>query len=322
MRADRLVLVSGPESAAYREAIARAAPGWEIDFAATEEEFQRLLGLAEVVFDVQHRRGRPFASSASLRWLHTASTGVDRYLTPEFVASDVLLTNSRGIHAVPIAEHVMALMLAHARLLEQSWKDQRERRWGDRRLYERLGELRGKTLGLLGVGHIGSELAVRARAFGMRVIGCRRRPLPPPPGVERVYAADRLAEFLGQCDFLAVAVPLTAQTRGLLGRAEFAALKPGAYLVNVARGGVVDEDALVESLRAGRLSGAALDVFAEEPLPCTSVLYATPGVTITPHVAGLGPSLDAERIGLFADNLARYVEGRPLRNVVDKRAGY
>jgi len=322
MTSPLVVAVTCAENERYRVAISRAAPGCRILFCQGEGEVLSALDSAEVVFDVHHRKGRPFARAPRLEWLHTASTGVDRYLTREFVESEIVLTNSRGIHAVPIAEHAMGLLLAHVRMLGRSFEDQRARRWGEREPYERLRELRGKTLGLVGVGRIGEAVAERARAFDMRVLGYRRRDLPPVPGVERMYRGDEMASFLAECDFVVVSVPLTDETRGMLGEAEFSAMKQGAYLVNVARGGVVDEDALVRSLRGGRLAGAAMDVFEQEPLPPDSPLYDAPGLTITPHVAGLGPSLDDERIALFEDNLRRYAEGRPLRNVVDKRAGY
>jgi phosphoglycerate dehydrogenase-like enzyme len=260
---------------------------------------------------------RLLARVPNLRWIHTISAGVDHLLFPELRESDAILTNASGVFNIPIAETVMAYILAVAKRLPEFWTQQRERRW------EKLPlrELRGLTVGIVGLGDIGTEAARLCRAFGMRVLGLRRRPAPSDVADE-VLSPDRLHDLLACSDFVVVAVPLTAETRGMIGRAELAGMKSDAWLINISRGAIVDEEALVEALREGHIGGACLDVFAEEPLPPESPLWDMPNVIITPHNSWSSPHIEEREIALFLENLRRYVAGEPLLNVVDKQAGY
>jgi phosphoglycerate dehydrogenase-like enzyme len=245
--------------------------------------------------------------------------GVDGLLNEELIESDLIVTNGAPLHTVPMAETVMALLLAATKRLPEHAADQQARRW--RRLPKR--ELRGSTVGIIGLGRIGTEVARLCAAFGARVIGLRRTPqATPPPGVERVYGPDGLHDLLSASDYVVLTLSLNPTSRGLLGAAEIAAMQPTAILVNVARGDVVDEPALIEALRDERLAYACLDTFQREPLPSESPLYDLPNVLITPHNSASSPHMEERVIELFLDNLGRLVRGEELLNVVDKRRGY
>lgn len=277
-------------------------------------------GFPRPLFAAAHADGSP-----TLRWVHSAATGVGGSLYREMRESPILLTNSAGIHARPMAETVLAMILFFARGLDFAAAAQRERRW-DKPSYEAadtpVREISGATLGIVGFGGIGRELAARAVALGMRVVAHKRTPADGPPGVEVRTGNEGLREVLGRSDFLVLAVPETERTRGLIGAAELAAMPPGAVLVNVARGGVLDEDALLVALQAGRLRAAALDVFRQEPLSPDSPLWHCPNVLITPHVSATSRGFWRRQTDLIVTNLHRYLHGEPLLNQVDKQAGY
>lgn len=253
-----------------------------------------------------------------LRWIHTPSAGVEHLLLPAVLERELVLTNSAGVHAIPIAEFVMAFLLNRAKELPTYRAAQDDGRWA--RGLE-LRELYGATMLILGLGGIGQAIAERAAAFGMRVWGSRRSERPTPH-VERVVTGDSWRALLPEADYLIVAAPLTAETRGMVDAAAFAAMKPSAYLVNIARGQLIDEPALIEALVEGRIAGAALDTFEHEPLPPESPLWRLPKLTITPHATANSPHMRERQIALFLDNLARFMGGQPLRNIVDKAAGY
>jgi phosphoglycerate dehydrogenase-like enzyme len=304
-----------------REPVCRIAPDCRVIPLGPDGEVAETLEGADVLFlrwglSPEATR-RLLARVPNLRWIHTISAGVDHLLFPELRESDAILTNASGVFNVPIAETVMAYILAVVKRLPEFWAHQRKHRW------EKLPlrELRGLTVGIVGLGDIGTEVARLCRAFGMRVLGLRRRPAPSDLADE-VLPPDRLQDLLARSDFVVIAVPLTAETRGMIGRAELAAMKPDAWLVNISRGAIVDEEALVEALREGRIGGACLDVFAEEPLPPESPLWDMPNVIITPHNSWSSPHIEEREIALFLENLRRYVAGEPLLNVVDKQAGY
>lgn len=259
------------------------------------------------------------ARAPNLRWIHSTAAGVDQLLFPEVLERDILVTTSSGIHAIPLCEHVFAMMLALSRRLHSAIRQQIHRRWDRRGCVG--GELGGGTLGILGLGHIGAELAKRAAAFEMRVIGIKRTP-SPVPYVERVLPPEGLDEVLAESDAVVIALPLTPQTRGLIGERELRLMKPTAFLINVGRGPIVQEQALLRALREGWIAGAALDVFEREPLPPDSPFYDLENVILTPHVAGTSPRYMDRAIPLFCENLARYLRGETLLNVVDKERGY
>lgn len=253
-----------------------------------------------------------------LRWVHTPSAGVEHLLTPALVERDISLTNSAGVHAIPIAEFVIAFLLSHAKGLPALWAAQTRSHWT--RDPEPL-ELLGATLLIVGMGGIGEALAERAAAFGMRVWGSRRLPRPSPHA-ERVVGPDGWRPLLPEADYVVVAAPLTPATHGMIDAAALAAMKPTAYLVNVARGPLVDERALIEALRAGRIAGAALDTFDQEPLPEGHPLWQMPNVFVTPHATAYSPRMHERQIALFLENLQRFRSGQPLLNLVDLTKGY
>ena len=252
------------------------------------------------------------------RWIHCLWTGVEGILTPEMLAHPAPLTNGRGVFRWPLADWVTAAMLHFAFDLSRVLRQQQAGVWEpfvSRRL-------EGKTLGIIGYGSIGSAAAARARVFGMRVSALRRRAAFPDPLVDENYAPGQLTELMASSDYVLAALPLTGETRGMIGAREIAAMKPEAVFINVGRGQAVDEPALIQALEAGKLRGAALDVFAVEPLPAGHPFYKMNNVLVSPHTADrvegfLGPAVDA-----FLENLHRFLEGKPLENLVDKHAGY
>jgi phosphoglycerate dehydrogenase-like enzyme len=261
-------------------------------------------------------------AAPALRWLHLRGAGVDRIVTPRLVASDVVLTNGSGNHAPNIAEHLLGMMLAFARRFPQLLRAQQARQWTTFGMDD-FFELSGQTLAIVGMGAIGAELAWRAHALGMQVVGVRRHAGGPPPrGAARVEPLAALDDVLAAADHVAIALPLTDHTRGMFDARRLARCKAGAYLYNVGRGPIVDAAALLEALDGGRLAGAGLDVTDPEPLPATSPLWTHPKVMVTAHTSGLTPRSFERYQALLLENLRRFVGGEELVNVVDKRSGY
>lgn len=255
--------------------------------------------------------------SQHLRWVHALGAGVEN-LCADVAGTEIRVTNNH-IHGEVIADHVFAFILGHTRRMREAYDFQTARRWVHQEL---VGTpLAGRTIGILGLGSIGIQVARRAVGFGMRVVGTKRRPVPIQ-GVDRVWPPEGTADILRESAMLVLALPLTPATRGIIGAHALSLLPDGAFLVNIARGGLVDEPALVAALRSGRLGGAGLDVFAEEPLPQDSPLWTLPGVMITPHVAGDFPGYMDRMMPRFCDNLRQYLAGHPLENVVDPALGY
>lgn len=256
-----------------------------------------------------------------LRWIQAMSAGVDEFLGTGIEASAILVTDASGIHRIPIGEFALGQMLALAKGFPKLWVQQTEHRW--RRIVP--GELYERTLAILGLGAIGGEVARLAKAFGMRVLATRRSAQTRQEGVADVdvlYPLAELREMIAQADFLVLAVPLTAETRGLIGEGELRQLKRTAYVINVSRGAVVDEAALLRALKEGWFAGAALDVFPQEPLPRDHELWGLSNVMITPHVAGDSERYNVRATELFCQNLRCYLAGQPLLNQVDFTKGY
>ncbi|WP_433419291.1 D-2-hydroxyacid dehydrogenase [Microtetraspora malaysiensis] len=254
----------------------------------------------------------------ALRWIHVAAAGVDRMLFDELRDSDVVVTNSRGVFDRPIAEYVLACVLAFAKDMPGSWRLQWERRW-EHRVTERLD---GKTVMIVGTGAIGRAIARMLRAVGLTVLGAGRSTRDGDADFGEVFDSSRLPSLVADVDYLVSVTPLTPETRKLIDADVIGALKPSARLINVGRGETVDADALVEALRAGRLAGAALDVFEEEPLPAGHPLWSFPQVLISPHMSGDAAGWQDALAETFLENLRRYVARAPLINVVDKHLGF
>ena len=295
-------------------------PGDEVVVPQDESQLGQVADAEVVIGPNNPRRARPVIEAArNVRWYHSLGAGVENLITvPAFRERGIQLTNNSGAMDVPIAEHVIALVLAAAKRLYLYRDQQARREWKDHAQIE----VHGSTLVVYGLGSIGGEVARRAAALGMRVIGVRRRDLPGVPGVERVVPAERLAEVASEADFLAVCAPLTAQSRGAVSREVIARMKPSAWIINIARGPIVDERALVEALAAGRIGGAALDALTVEPLPPDDPLWAFPNVIITPHSSNSSPRVRERTIALIVENVRRYKAREPLLNQVDLDAGY
>ena len=260
------------------------------------------------------------AAAPRLRWLHTISAGVERLLIPEILdRTDLVLTNNTGAYDVPIAEHVMAMLFTASKRVREHLLAQARHDW-----QRDLGhtELRDATLVILGLGSIGGELARLASGLGMRVLGVRRDPSRPAPGVERVVAPEQLGDLVSEADFLAVTTALTPATRGLVSAEVIARLRPHAWIVNIARGAIIDEPALIAALQERRIGGAALDVFSVEPLPAESPLWDLDNVIVTPHVSNSSPRVRERSLALVVEIVRRFKAGEPLLNTVDKTAGY
>ncbi|MGE5245504.1 MAG: D-2-hydroxyacid dehydrogenase [Betaproteobacteria bacterium] len=308
----------------YVERLRREFPQHTFLEAWDHETVRRLLPEADAAFTPYVDRD-VFPRARRLRWVQAVAVGVGSMLYAEMVASPVVITNARGIRARAMAEHVIGVSLALARRLHVAVRRQMEHAWAQTEL-EGSGAihlLAERRLGVVGLGAIGTETARLAAAFGMRVSAIRRRvELPLPEGVEEVLPPERLHDLLGKSDVVVLSPPLTSATRGLIGRRELAAMKPDAFLVNIGRGRLVDDEALVEALRAQRIGGAALDVFVHEPLDPSSPYWDLPNVIVTPHTSGAMEDYWTPLVALFAENLRRLEAGRPLLNVVDKHAGY
>lgn len=259
-----------------------------------------------------------FLESAKLRWLHALSAGVDGFLLPPILEGKVLLTNSRGIHGIPISEHVFALMLAFSRGLNQFCRNQAINRWQP----ISVTELRGKTLGVIGLGSIGQEIARLGAAFGMRVLAVKRNPTAPPEDVKRVVGIEGLDMVVRESDYLVLAVPLTPDTRNLICIKQFEEMKPSAVIINIARGEVICQADLIKALEEGLIAGAGLDVFETEPLPPDSPLWQLENCIITPHCAALSPQYMTRATDLFCRNLDAFIRGEPMPTLVDPKRGY
>jgi phosphoglycerate dehydrogenase-like enzyme len=266
---------------------------------------------------------RLLARCPSLRWVHSATAGVERVLTPAAARRGLVITNARGVFSEPIAEYVLMMILAVIRRLPQLLELQRERTWQP--LAAR--EMRDVTIGVVGLGSIGRAVARLALGFGARVVAVRRADGAEPPdpdlaGIDRLLSPDELPELLAESDFTVLALPLTRDTEGLFDGHRLGLMKPGSWLVNVARGGLVDERALVRALRSGQLGGAVLDTVRTEPVEPGSALYDVPNLILTPHTSWSSGRVLDRSIELFCDNLVRFRAGEPLLNTVDPGKGY
>jgi phosphoglycerate dehydrogenase-like enzyme len=258
--------------------------------------------------------------AGNLSWIQLISAGVPQDLCPVARDAGVTVTNLAGLYGPTIAEHAFALMGTLTRNLHIAFRNQHARRW-DRDVALTMGDLHGKTLAIVGLGNIGRAIARLGKAYGMRVLGCRRRDLAAPI-VDRLYPLTELHAMLAEADVVAVAAPLTARTEGMLGPAEFAAMKRGVIYVNISRGGVAQEKALLGGLQSGHVAAAGLDVFATEPLAPDHPLWSLPQVVISPHYSGETVNLSAMPAQRFARNLRRWPEMQTMEGMVDLEHGY
>jgi phosphoglycerate dehydrogenase-like enzyme len=287
--------------------------------AVAKEQLDAMLAEAEVLYGF----GLPknvIARAPKLKWVQMISAGVERFLDDEFRRSSVIMTNVSGIHAIPIGEFVLGLMLMFAKQAPLCFQLKQQRQWKP----FAPSTLHSKTVGIVGLGSIGREVARLAKSFGMRVLATRRsaRQSKRARYVDVLFAPDQLLQLLSDSDFVVLAVPLTPETNRIIGEAQLRSMKPTAYLINIARGNVIDEEALIRALEEHWIAGAGLDVFAMEPLPADSRLWELPNVIFSPHVAGAMENYIERATEVFCENLRRYLNGRRLINVVDKERGY
>ena len=306
----------------HMKAIQEAAPGAKIVISRNKEDWERMA--AEIAPKVEVVLGlRPavwFNDMPNLRWAQQTGAGANWLLeAPEVVQSDMILTNASGVHAIPIAEHILALMFTLSRGIHQSVRWQTKHKWDRRR---RIVELEGSTMGLIGVGKIGEKTAEKAKGLNMKVLGLRRRPERVSPYVDRMYGPEGLADLLEASDWVVITAALTSETMGMIGQKELKTMKESAHIINIARGPIIQEKALIKALREDWIAGAGLDVFEQEPLPADSPLWDMENVVITSHYAGATPFYMDRLIEIFTENLRRYQAGEPMINVVDKNLGY
>ena len=307
---------------AYVDQLRRDFPQHTFLDAWDRDAIRRLLPDADAAFTPFIDRD-VFASVSRLRWVQSPAAGVGSLMFPELLASAVVITSARGVRARSIAEHVLGMAIALARLLPATLRAQAAHRWAQEELETEARTLQGLRMGIVGLGAIGMEVVKIAAPFGFRISAIRRRANEPlPEGVDEVWTPDRLPDLLAKSDVVVLAAPHTPETKRLIGRAQIDRMKPGALLINVARGKLVDDEAAIAALRDGRLGGAALDVFSQEPLDASSPYWDLPNVIITPHTSGAMKDYWTPLVALFSDNLRRFEKGEALRNVVDKVAGY
>jgi D-2-hydroxyacid dehydrogenase (NADP+) len=284
-----------------------------------EKELDILLTKAEILYGFMFP-GNVISRSPKLKWIQAISAGVDRTLTPEIAASAVTMTNVSGMHVVPISEWVFGLILSFAKNLGQINQNQKHKKW------ERYSStvLDGKTLGILGLGNIGRRVARVGKAFGMRVVATRRhvRQTGRARDVDTVYPPEKLVQLLAESDYVVDCLPHTKETERIIGEKELRAMKANSFLVNIGRGATVDEPALIRALQEKWIAGAGLDTFQREPLPVESPLWDMPNVIVTPHTSGSTDDYMSKAADIFCENLRRYLAGKRLRNIVDKKLGY
>ncbi len=265
-----------------------------------------------------------FYKAEELSWIHVGTAGIDHTIFQELIKSDVILTNASGIHAKPASEFVMAQILYFAKDFDEFRTFKETRQWAQWELAARITVLSGKTVGIVGLGEIGLEIAKKAKAFDMRVIATKYSVNPEDQfaEVDKLLGRDKVSLLLRESDFVVLTVPLTTQTKHLIDKIHLKQMKSSAYLINISRGGVVDEKALIQALHKHDIAGAALDVYEEEPLPQESPLFGLDNVLLSPHISGNFPEYVEWASRDFGENLNRYLTGQPLRNVVNKERGY
>ncbi len=320
MSASPKILILNPISERQKSFITEVAPNAKIVSADIKHAAEEI-GDTEILVAWGFNDIRPFyAQARNLRWIHALTAGVESLLFPETLQDPVLISNSKGIHGIPMAEHVLGLMLNFSRRLNLFRTQQQLHQW-KRPPLEDLQEINGKTIAIVGLGAIGHEIAKKAKAMDMRVIAAKRE-MTQEPFVDHLYRPEQLLEMLSEADFIVVTLPLTDATKNLFGQEQFAAMKSTAFFINVSRGGVVQEDQLISALQNHQIAGAGLDVFVEEPLPETSPFWDLPNAVITPHLSAISPVYLDRAIQLFSTNLACYVDGKSLHTLIDKTRGY
>ncbi|MCC7370884.1 MAG: D-2-hydroxyacid dehydrogenase [Chloroflexi bacterium] len=316
MAGETHILVTGQFSEENQQHMRDAAPEATLHFVSKLADAGDLVERAKAIAGTV--KAADLARAKNLEWVHSWAAGADNDLIPEMKASPVVLTSSVGNGAIPLAEHSILLMIMLNRDVPRWMRAQQEKKW-DRFTHP---ELNGMTLGIFGLGNSGADLALKAQAFHMRVVGLRRRSDIPVPGVDKMYTHEQFHEFLAESDFVVVTAPSTPATLGMFDEAAFKAMKPSAFWICISRGGIADDDALLKALQEGWIAGAGLDAHGVEPLPSDSPFWSLPNVIVTPHNGATSFGTAKRSVEIFIANLKRYVAGEPLGNIVDKVNGY
>ncbi len=315
------VLITSKVTDPQLEELRRIAPDAEIVRELDPAKARELFREADILCGFQ--LPGPLEEARNLKWIQLISAGAEHVLKSGVQNTDLLITTVSGIHGFAMAEYTIWAMVTLARRMSLVQEEMKERKWRPSRLRTYYGEeLHGSTVGVLGLGGVGRQIASTLRCLGMRVLGLTRSGVGPEGLAEKVYSPQGLLEMLGECDWVVVALPLTAETRRLVGEQELRAMKPTARLINVGRGELVDEEAVARALREGWIGGAALDVFCKEPLPANSELWDLPNLVLTPHMSGNTLPYMDRAAEVFRENLRRYLAGEPMMNVLDKTKGY
>ncbi len=315
------VLFTGGRNREQLDELRQRHPGVTFAGAATEEDELREIVDADAM--VGWPTNEHIVAGRKLRWIHAGSAGIDWISqVPELIQSDIVLTNGRGSYGNAIADHCFAMILAFTRQLREFTADQQTKVWSGRNHAPNMLELSDATLGIVGLGNIGGEIARRGAGFRMKVVAVDLNPAAQAPGVEQVWGLDHLDDLMQLSDYLAVSVPRTRETIGLIDARRLALMKPSAHLIVVSRGRIVEEEALIAALQEGRLAGAGLDVTATEPLPTDSPLWDLPNVILTPHTSGASVQTRDRGWQLLLENLRRFIAGEDLLNVCNKEAGF
>lgn len=309
----------------------------DVSFKITEsnEELKEILKDSEILLCWRFKEELlPLAKR--LKWVHTALAGIEDFMYPEFMNSRIVLTNSSGVASNGIAEHVIGVVLCFSRKIFDSIQHQLKGKYERFKIWESESipfEIEGKTVGILGYGSIGREIGSKCKALGMKVIALRRKKSESceeknegrgerKGDADLIFHKDQLHELLKKSDFVVITLPLTPDTQGMIGEEELEQMKKDAYLINIARGEIVEEDALIKALNKGWIAGAALDVFEKEPLPQNHPFYSMPNVLITPHISGTNPEYMNRVVEIFSENLERFLKGKQLKNIINKKLGY
>ncbi len=315
------IVMAGRATDQFVDELRTAFPDVTFHRAATPEEEVELIRDADVYCGEPSRE--VFLAAQRLLWIQCPGTGIDRIVSiPEVRDSDVILTNARGPHANPMADHAFGMILTFAHCLREQWEDQRAHHWDTSKYDERVLELAGSTLGILALGGIGMAVARRGYGFDMEVYAVDVQSMPTPPEVKAVWGLDRLDELLQISDWFVITAPFTSETQGLIDRRRIELLKPGAHVIAISRGGILDEEALIDGLRSGRIAGAGLDVMDIEPLPADSPLWDIDNVILSPHASALTAEMWEGRRQIFKENLRRFLAGEPFLYVCDKQSGF
>ncbi|MDE0401391.1 MAG: D-2-hydroxyacid dehydrogenase [Candidatus Poribacteria bacterium] len=310
------VLIGSRQAPEIEGMLSDVPPDVEVRFLPQGESLREHIADVDILFG--HLGEDAIPEATALRWVHQPHAGVEGFMYPAFKASEIILTNCRGLYGTQIAEHAFALLLSITRRIPDQLEFMKTKHW------ERVPcvELAGMTMGILGLGGIGRAIATRAQAFEFNIIAADIEPIDKPDTVSELFGLDELMAFLAKSNILMVCCPSTPETHKLLSDAQFNQMPDDSYVVNVSRGKVVDEEALVAALRNGKVAGAGLDVTYTEPCPPENPLWEQENVILTSHSAGSSQHIRRRAMQLFIDNLHRYVEGKPLVNVVDKQKGY